>query len=285
MKNLFVLAIALFVISCNAPQNEDLLKLIAEKDSILNEANMKDDAINEFLISLNEIEANLSEIKEKENIVTILSSQNAEMGGDISEKINEDIQLIYKMMLENKDALKSMKGKLKRANVKIAELENMIIRMTKQLEEKDAEIESLKTKLIALNIEIDELKVEVDTLRGTIESKENTIIEKTDELNIAYYVFGTDKELRDNQVITKEGGFIGIGKIEKLMQDFNKDYFEKIDIRKTRQIKLYSKKARLITTHPSSSYKLYGTEKADSLVILNPQEFWKASKYLVIVVD
>lgn len=285
MKNLLYVAIILFVVSCNNNPSEEFLKLQAERDSLIEQSTLKDETINEFLISLNEIEANLGEIKEKENIVTILSSQNAELGGDVSDQINEDIQLIYNMMLENKKALSSMKKKLKNANIKIESLEKMIAQMTKQLEDKDAEIETLKNNLKALNIEIADLKVEVDTLKETIESKEQTILEKTDEINTAFYVFGTDKELKEHQVITKEGGFIGIGKIEKLMQDFNKDYFEKIDIRKTRQIKLFSKKARVITTHPSSSYKIYGEEKADSLVITNPDEFWRASKYLVIVVD
>ncbi|HBF88867.1 MAG TPA: hypothetical protein DDX39_09520 [Bacteroidales bacterium] len=285
MKNIFYLVIALFVLSCNSEQNPELLKLQAINDSLANEASLKDETINEFLLSLNQIEANLTEIKEKENIVTILSTQNAESDSDLSVKINEDIQLIYQKMQESKNELAQMKKKLKKANMKVAELEKIIARMTKQLEERDAHIESLKTELKALNFEIADLKIEVDTLKETIEIKEQAITDKTDELNVAYYVFGTDKELKAHQIITKEGGFIGIGKIEKLMEDFNKDYFEKIDIRKTRQIKLFSKKARLITTHPSSSYKIYGTDKADSLVITNPTDFWKASKYLVIVVD
>ena len=93
------------------------------------------------------------------------------------------------------------------------------------------------------------------------------------------------KELEKQQVVTKDGGFIGLGKIEKLKDDFNRDYFEKIDIRKVKRLKLFCAKAKLITTHPANSYKIYGQNRVDSLVITNPNQFWSVSKYLVVVVE
>ena len=67
--------------------------------------------------------------------------------------------------------------------------------------------------------------------------------------------------------------------------NFNNDYFTKIDIRSTREIKLFSKKADIKTPHPAGSYSL-DRDDQDQLVlhITNPQQFWNASKYLVIVV-
>ena len=44
------------------------------------------------------------------------------------------------------------------------------------------------------------------------------------------------KELKENNVITKEGGIIGLGKTTKLSSDFNKEYFTKINIEKTTSI-------------------------------------------------
>jgi len=70
-----------------------------------------------------------------------------------------------------------------------------------------------------------------------------------------------------------------------LQSNFNKSYFTKIDIRNEKQIKLYSKSARLLTTHPSSSYSLTkDANKQYVLNITNPQIFWSTSKYLVILV-
>lgn len=67
--------------------------------------------------------------------------------------------------------------------------------------------------------------------------------------------------------------------------DFNKDYFTQIDIRTTKEIKLYSKRAELLTTHPTGSYELVKDDKGQlTLKITNPAEFWSVSRYLVIQV-
>ena len=75
-----------------------------------------------------------------------------------------------------------------------------------------------------------------------------------------------------NTVLLKEG-------------DINKDYFTQIDIRTTKEIKLYSKDADVLTTHPTGSYALEKDDKGLlTLKITNPKEFWSVSKYLVIQV-
>ncbi len=52
------------------------------------------------------------------------------------------------------------------------------------------------------------------------------------------------------------------------------------------EISILSKKAKLLSNHPSSSYKFVGDKKlVQSLQILDYKAFWANSKYLVIVVD
>jgi TolA-binding protein len=161
----------------------------------------------------------------------------------------------------------------------------MVDRMTRQIEEKDGQIAQLRDQLEKMNIQIEILNTNVENLASESQAKSQTIAEKTEELNTAYYVVGTKKELRDQKIITVEGGFAGIGRNKKLKEDFNQDYFTRVDITKFRSIPLMKKKASIITTHPSQSYKLYGDKVQDSLVIKNPKDFWNASKYLVIVID
>ena len=60
-------------------------------------------------------------------------------------------------------------------------------------------------------------------------------------------MFGTKKELKEQRILA-DG---------KLMQsNFNKNYFTKIDIRVDKEIKLYTKSAKILTVHPADSYKL-----------------------------
>ena len=59
----------------------------------------------------------------------------------------------------------------------------------------------------------------------------------------------------------------------------------KIDIRVEKEIKFYSKSAKILTMHPSGSYTLQrNAQKQYVLRITNPQIFWSTSKYLVVVV-
>ena len=87
---------------------------------------------------------------------------------------------------------------------------------------------------------------------------------------------GTKKELREQRIL--EGSDV-------LRADFNKSYFTKIDTRVDKEIKLYSKSAKLLTTHPAGSYNLV-KDKQDQyeLHITNPTQFWSVSKYLVVQV-
>lgn len=229
---------------------------------------------------MNEIYDNLAVIKEKENLITTnFNMSQGEINETMKDKIVADIEAINNLLQENKQKMASLNSKLKKSNLKVVELEKLIANLTAQLNDKDAEIAGLQNQLASAN---EQLKVLFEEYNNRIEE----IGEQTDKLNTAYYCYGTSKELREQGVVTKEGGFIGIGKTEKLSKDFNSKYFTQIDITLVQQIDLKAEKAKLITNHPTDSYSIEGEAgKADKLKITNPEKFWSASKYLVIVVE
>ena len=236
----------------------------------------KDAAIKELVSSFNEIQENLNTIKEKEKIISKVTSD-----GDVKSKedqIKEDIQSIYDLMAKNKDRIGSLSKKLKNSKLQIDGLEKMIENMQATLNLKDSEIEELKTKIEGLNVEL-------SNLTTNYKAVENESNQKTEIINTAFYAIGTSKELKEKNVITKEGGIIGLGKTTKLSSDFNKEYFTKINIEKTTSINLGAKKIKMLTNHPSNSYKLIGEKPIEKLEITNTKEFWSASKYLVIILD
>jgi hypothetical protein len=238
----------------------------------------QDSSIQTFIQGYNEIQSNLDAIKEKEKIVSN-NSKTAETRKAKADQIVEDIQQMYDIMNKNKQRLASLKGQLASNKNKSAELEKFITRLQTDIETRDAQINDLKTQLEQLNVAMTNLNTSYQEVTQESQSK-------TEKLNTAYYTFGTAKELTKNGVLTKEGGFIGLGKTQKVKEDFNKTYFTKVDISTTNSITLGAKKAKLITSHPVESYKFEGENgKADKLNILNPEEFWSSSKYLVIVVD
>lgn len=272
-------ASSLFTTSCGTNEKEgnpladSLSSVNGELSGKLTE---KEAAVQEFVTAFNEIQDNLTAIKEKEKIV---STHN--QSGDVKSKeesIKEDIQAIYDLLAKNKNRIGSLSAKLKDSKSKIAGLEQMIASLQAQIDSKDGEIGELKASLEAKNIELSNIVM-------NLEHVEQESSSKTEKLNTAYYAFGTKKELIEKGVITKEGGFIGIGKTTKLKDNFNKDYFTKVDVSNTSSINIGAKKAKIVSNHPTSSYKLIGEKTVEKIEISNAEDFWSNSKYLVIIIE
>lgn len=282
MKKLtiFILAIAALA-SCTNKSAE--IALQSKNDSLERIINEKDSAIYTVLGTFNEIENNLATIKAKENIISATVS-DIEDQRSREEKINEDINLIYELMQDNQEKVNKLQEQLKRAHIKNNDLQNTIKNLQAKLAEKNAEIIELRKNLLDMNLKIDELTYTLDTLAFDNKVKQAIINAQDESLNTAYYLFGTEKELKEMQVLDKKGSFIG--KAKHLNEDFNKEYFTEIDIRNQLKFEFdNAKKIRIITSHPSSSFELYGEKPVDSLVINDHDEFWSVSKYLLIVIE
>ncbi|NCA75804.1 MAG: hypothetical protein EOM90_05675 [Alphaproteobacteria bacterium] len=283
MKKYLVLLLIPVFIACGREAKKQAQDMQAKNDSLLSQTMQKDEAINEFIRSINEIQGTLDTIKQKENIINLTTDRGGELKLSAKEQIKNDIQTIYSLMQKNKETLSALTKKLKNANMKVDELNKMVDRLQKDIAAKASEIEDLRGKLAKLNSAFETANLKIDTLSRTvrsqgsqISSQNQTIAAQDEALNTAYYVIGTNKELKKS----------GIIKSGELLADFNKDLFTKIDVRKMTEISILSKKAKILSNHPSSSYKFSGDKKViQALQILDYKAFWANSKYLVIVVD
>jgi chromosome segregation ATPase len=284
MKKYFLLLlIPLFVASCGREAKKKAAELQARNDSLMTQTIQKDEAINEFVRSINDIQSTLDTIKMKENVINLSTERGGELKQTAKDQIKTDIQTIYSMMLKDKDQLAKLTKKLKAANMKVDQLQKMVSRLEKDMAAKSAEIEDMRDKLAKLNIKFEAASLKIDTLNKTvndqgqkINNQTQTIAAQEEAINTAYYVIGTNKDLKKNGVVKKGD----------VLADFNKELFTRIDIRKTTEISILSKKAKILSSHPSTSYKFTGDKKViQSLQILDSKAFWSNSKYLVIMVD
>ena len=287
MKKISIIAvISLFVIACtNVKETKEYKALQAERDSLAQVSSMEKDNIYSYIEDFNSIQENLQKIKSKENIISI-NTDNPEDVASKKEQINKDINSIYQLIQDNKEKIKSLNRKLRKSGIKNKAFKKMIAILNQQISEKNEEIQSLNTKLNEMDIQVKELTA--DLLDSHIEnSKQNEVINAQEEqLATAYYVVGTQKELLTSGIITKEGGFIGIGRSTKLDDNIDTEKFTKINIKDFSEVDLYAKKAKLVTTHAQGSYEWEGDDKkVDKLLIKSPDDFWKASKFLVIEVQ
>jgi parvulin-like peptidyl-prolyl isomerase len=289
-KLLLALVIPVMLLAAGCNQNNlEIAALKATNDSLLSIGIVKDSMVVDFVNAFNEIQSNLDSIKMKEKIISKSTAGSSEIKARTKDQIISDINQIYKLQQDNRAMLSTLRFKLKKAGIQTAELERMIDNLTKQLEEKDVQIAQLKDDLTKMNVHVADLTTKVVDLNANVENlstlnqeKEQVIAAKTTEMNTAYYVIGTTSYLKDNKIVTKEGGFIGLGRTKELVPDIDKSALTRVDITQVNVIPIMKSKATLLTTHPKSSYRLTGEHASDSLVITNQKEFWSLSKVLVV---
>ena len=282
MKKLFfmVCCAALLMTGCKDGKNAPGLASVQQTDSLNDVIAQKDSEINEMMGTLNDIEEGFRLINEAENRVALL--KNGE-GTSKKQNLKENIQFIAERMKQNRELIAKLQKQLESSTLKGGQLKKTIDNLTAQLEEKDKQLLALREELDKKDIHISELdetignlNTKVSNLSADNQQKAETINAQDKQLNTAWYVFGTKKELKGQHIL--EGGKVMNG-------NFNKNYFTKVDIRNTTEIKLYSKSAKLLTAHPASSYSLtHDASKQYVLRITNPQIFWSTSKYLVVLV-
>lgn len=291
-KYLIILLIGASTFACNTKELEQqIAQLTEENQKLISESTDKDTSIASFMQSFNDIERNLAEIRARENNIELTNSDKKLTEEDIKAKISENIAVINELMAQNKETIASLDKQLKRsygANSKVKKaLETLKAELTAQIEEKDVQLAGLKKDLEDMNFTVAELNATIDTLSIENSNQAQIIGEKVNEINTAYYTVSTKKELLSDNVVAKEGGFLGIGKTKTLKDDFNKDVFSKIDITEVKSFPINGRKAELVTSHPEDSYTFERVDdkNVESLVILDPEKFWNSSKYLVVMVD
>lgn len=282
MKKLIIFAICLLTLAAcgDGVDKRKLAELSQRVDSLTVVNVQKDNEINDLMDTYNLIEEGFQAINDAQERVTVERSGE---GTGVTARIKENMVFIQETLHQNKELISSLQKKVRDGSITNERLKKSIEAMTAQLEKKEQEIRALMTELDQKDIHIAELDEQVANLSEDVTQltndnavKDATISQQTQDLNTAWYAFGTKKELKD-QGILQNG--------EVLQGNFNKSYFTKVDIRVDKEIKLMSRDARLLTNHPEGSYTLLrDANKLYVLRIVNPEQFWGASKYLVIQV-
>lgn len=254
-------------------------------DSLRQALTQSQNESNDLIETLSQIQDGFDQINEAEGRVSVENKQGERAN---KQTIIENMEFIQRTMKLNRELISNLQQQLRNANQSDkrtkAKLEEMVNNYNKQLEDKQKQIDELRAQLAERDIKIAEQGEQINALNTSVndlsqknEEKARTVAAQDKELNTAYYVFGTKKELREQRIL-KSGDVLK-------SNDFNKDYFTRIDLRVTKQIRLYSKSAKLMTNHPAGSYTLEkDAQNQYVLRINNPQEFWSVSKYLVIIV-
>lgn len=288
MKNATALLLVLIFVSCHN-YKKDAENLQVKVDSLIAVTQQKENTIDNYLDDFSEIQANLDSIKKMEELLVIPDEPERNNIQNNKERIAADISAISDLLEKNKESIASLKYRLNNTSLKSGKLESMVNEletMTKNLEEnlkqKNSEISKLSNTVNEQSEDVSQLNMEIEEIKESLSRKMDSLKLREAELYSGFFIIGSLNELRDNGVVEREGGILGIGSTPVVSEDFSNDLFEAIDTREFDYLPLNSRKADVISVHPVNSFHISGNNSADTLFIDNHNKFWSVSKYLVV---
>lgn len=284
-----VLIIGTVVVSKNNKNRASDARLLQnQKLEMTNQLSQRDSIINGWVTAFNEIESDIQKITAREHVLT-MQSNDPEISKDKKAEILKELAYVKGIIDSNKKKLSALNAQLRNSGIKIAGLQNQIDTLTATITKRDNEMAVLRTDVENRNVQIGQLNEKVGTMQTAIQNDSVKISQQIAEMNKAFVVSGTYKDLKEKGVLVKEGGVLGLGKKESLQENFNDDnLFTQVDITKTKTIPVNSKSAKLVTEHPANSYKMVKDENNKTIAYIeieDPATFWKLSKYAVVEVN
>jgi len=290
MKNFKYFFLSLITISCvsnsetvseESRRIDSLQSVLSSKDQAINSLEFQklndDSIVNLYALYIKKIKDNINEINKQELIIN-----NKKNNPDFIEKDTTDIiksiKILSKKLQENESMILALNNAVKLEKDKNSQFVSKVTDLREEIAQSNREVYYLKEELNSMNASFEAI-----FKKYNLQNKK--ISDLNQKLNEVAYVIGSKSELLDNGVLTKSGGLIGIGKTRKLNSDLNTDYFTYVSKYKFQNIPLGYKTVRLMTAHPTNSYRLStSNEIIDSLIIINQDDFWRNSKFLVVEV-
>lgn len=292
-----LLALAAFatvgLASCSSGEKE---KVIEEQTVSIKEMQSeiasRDSAFNEVLNMLSQVEDQVATIVEKENLIA-----NAQSGDNANnkDKLLKELALIDNLVAQSNQTIDDLKGKLRNTDLKLTGFQKRINQLTDDLEQRSTMIADLRSEVLRKDEQInmiagryDSIQVITATQVREINTKDQEIELLTsvnDDLNTVHYAVGSFKDLKERGLVSKEGGFLWIGRSIDLNESADSKEYIEIDIREFSKLPIEANKVELVTEHPADSYVIVQDENEANikyLEITDPKKFWQVSKYLVI---
>jgi len=209
----------------------------------------------------------------------------------------ERIQQVISRLDESETKLDAAEKRAKQSRQRNARLLAQIETYKKTIDDLRSTAEQQKTQYEAIiadqQNQIVTLNHRVDTLTATTTALTDTVSTLTSYKNTVYYAIGTKDELLKKGILVKEGSkflFFGGTRLEPA-RTFSPTDFTAIDKTQATSIPLphpdkqYKIISRQNPTYLASTVTKDGKVTGDMLQIGQPEEFWSASKYLILVQD
>ncbi len=282
--SLLLITIGVFIFY-NFKAHSKIGELQTEQAQLLSTQTNNEGVINNYMGAFNEIEATIDSIKRRQNIISIntIGSREVEIPSDKKKQIIEDVKYLNYLLERNKKQFSELNRQLSHSAGRLSEFKKKLEVLNKLIEENDKSIAELKKQLVGKDFEITQLNDKVIAMEDQIKQQTNIIGDKQILLNTAHFVIGNYQELNSKGVVNRSSGFFGLGRKTSVNNKLSDNSFTSIDMWETTTFLVGAKKAKLITTHPTDSYKwVMKGDLVESLEIINPDIFWRYTHYAVL---
>lgn len=277
--------------SCNKKDEQKIAEQSTTIDNMERELARRDSTYNELISMLNKAESQVAEIARRENLV--VSTSNEEKKSE--DQLVQELKLIDDLVKESNQSIQNLKAQLKKSNVEMGAFKTRIDQLSNVLDEQRQTITTLKAEIAEKNQELQVFAVKYDSIKIESVSQKQLITEQdreieiltnnNDNLNKVHYAVGSYKQLKEQGLVDKEGGFLWIGRTVDLKATAEVDKFVEADVREFSELKIEADKFELVTEHPEGSYTIVQDEIDENvkyLKVLDARKFWEISNYLVV---
>lgn len=289
MKKIIVLGIgaSMFFLGSCVESSQKYKDLQARADSLNHITLAQTQEMESMFADINDITAGMQSLRDAEHLLTLEAEKEKKAGTKSKQQLTQlknDVQAIKEAIAGYKSQIAKLEGKNKSQS---AEFKKMIANLNAELELRSEKITEITNQLAAANKElavkleeVKQLTQNVDSLDKETKGQKMVIAEQDQTLHLANYLIGSRKALKEAEVISRQGIFCP----PIVSSQAQKADFVNIDIRETKSIPVNSKKAKVLSSHPTDSYTLESGEDGNlTLKISDENAFWKQTKYLVIM--
>ncbi len=280
--------LGLLAVGCGPSQEmeqriADLEAAAAQKDSLLVE-------IADLGRFISDVNAELSDVSLESAEQSVMAESPAQASRDST---LAKIQVLAGRVTESEQRLAESRRRIRALSLESDTLQSLLAETIRSYERT---IQSQRENIAALNERIETLEFENVQLAANVEELAATVDTLQSETNTVYYVVGTEDELLERGLVQKEGGarFLFIfgkrGQTIVPARDLDPAAFSAIDRRLTAVIPLPDSTAEyeIVSRHPveyvsQDILNEDGRIEGDSLTILEPDQFWAPSRFLILV--
>jgi hypothetical protein len=260
----------------------------AQKDSLLTEVLETTQFVSDLNSELAKAKVTALEIGEERGV------PGAQRDKEERKATLERIRQVINRLNESEAKLTETENRVKNAKVRNARLLAQIATYKQTIEDLKTAAEQQRAETEAI---IADQRNQIATLAGRVDTLSwekgwliDTVAHLTAYKNRVYYAVGTKDELIKNGVVTKEGSkflFFGGTRLEPARRP-NLDAFTMIDKTQTLSIPLprTDKKYKIVSRQSPDFLAGDISEKGEVKGVVeigSPEEFWSASKYLILV--